>query len=117
MQFTQLKLEHWKPVSWSIPQVAKMQNILTGFLVLHIEVPRSPGLVNFVSAVAYHFCQALPAAFTQPGDHLLDEPCRYIIAFKASSPLLRHCLEGQTCLPVYRRAISARLLSSALKIS
>ena len=37
---------------------------------------RSPGLVNFVTALAYHFCLALPAAFTQPGDHLLAEPCR-----------------------------------------
>ena len=27
----------------------------------------SPGLVKFVSAVAYYFCLALPAAFTQPG--------------------------------------------------
>ena len=33
------------------------------------------GLVNFVPAVAYHFCPALPAAFTQPGDHLLAQPC------------------------------------------
>ena len=33
------------------------------------------GLVNFVPAVAYHFCLALPAAFKQPGDHLLAEPC------------------------------------------
>ena len=32
---------------------------------------RSPDLVNFVTALAYHFCLALPAAFTQPGDHLL----------------------------------------------
>ena len=37
---------------------------------------RSPGLVNFVTAPAYHSCLALPAAFTQPGDHLLAEPCR-----------------------------------------
>ena len=29
-----------------------------------------PGLVRFVSALAYHFC----LAFTQPGDHLLAEP-------------------------------------------
>ena len=29
----------------------------------------SPGLVNFVPAVAYHFYLALPVAFTQPGDH------------------------------------------------
>ena len=32
-------------------------------------------MVNFVTAVAYHFCLALPAAFTQPGNHLLAEPC------------------------------------------
>ena len=25
-----------------------------------------PGLVNFVPAVAHHFCPSLPAAFTQP---------------------------------------------------
>ena len=37
---------------------------------------RSPGLVNFVAAVAYHFCLAFPAAFTQPGTHLLAAPCR-----------------------------------------
>ena len=36
---------------------------------------RTPGLVNFVPALAYPFCLALPAAFTQPGDHLLVEPC------------------------------------------
>ena len=39
--------------------------------------PRAPGLVNFVAALAYHFCMALPAAFTQPGDRLLAEPCKY----------------------------------------
>ena len=33
---------------------------------------RAPGLVNFVTA--YHFCLNLPAAFTQPGNHLLAEP-------------------------------------------
>ena len=31
-------------------------------------------MVNFVAAVAYHSCLALPAAFTQPGAHLLAEP-------------------------------------------
>ena len=30
--------------------------------------------MNFVLAVAYHFCLALPAAITQPGAHLLAEP-------------------------------------------
>ena len=36
---------------------------------------QSQGLVNFVPALAYHFCPAFPAAFTQTGDHLSDEPC------------------------------------------
>ena len=27
----------------------------------------APGLVNFITAVAYHFCLSLAAAFTQPG--------------------------------------------------
>ena len=36
---------------------------------------RAPGLVNFVPALAYHFCLNLPAAFTQPGARLLVEPC------------------------------------------
>ena len=31
--------------------------------------------MRFLPAVAYHFCLALPAAFTQPGDRLLAEPC------------------------------------------
>ena len=38
---------------------------------------QSPGLVNFVPAVAYHFCLNLPAAFKQPGARLLAEPCRF----------------------------------------
>ena len=39
---------------------------------------KSPGLVNFVTALAYLFCLALPAAFMQPGYHLLAEPCACI---------------------------------------
>ena len=31
--------------------------------------------MHFVPAVAYYFCLALPAAFTQPWDHLVAEPC------------------------------------------
>ena len=37
---------------------------------------RSPGLVNIAAAVAYHFCLALPAAFTQPGGRLKPSPVR-----------------------------------------
>ena len=35
----------------------------------------APCLVEFIPAVAYHFCLALPTAFTQPGAHLLAGPC------------------------------------------
>ena len=34
-----------------------------------------PGWVNFVPALAYHFCLALPAAFTQPGNGNSAQPC------------------------------------------
>ena len=35
-------------------------------------------MVNFVTALAYHFYRTLHAAFTQPGDHLFAEPCTEI---------------------------------------
>ena len=35
---------------------------------------RSPGLVNFVPSVAYHFCLNLPWNFSQPGAHFLAQP-------------------------------------------
>ena len=42
---------------------------------------RSPGLVNFVTALDHHICLALPAAFTQPGAHLLAKPCTHCIHY------------------------------------
>ena len=39
----------------------------------------SSGWVNFVAAVAYHFCLTLPEAFTQPGAHLFAGPCTVLI--------------------------------------
>ena len=48
-----------------------------------------PGLVKFVAAVAYHFCQALPAAFKQPGNNLLAEPCTTFV-LNAILTLLRY---------------------------
>ena len=35
--------------------------------------------MSFDPAVAYHFCLALPAAFTQPGAHPLAEPCTPVL--------------------------------------
>ena len=34
-----------------------------------------PGLVNYVPAVAYHFCLNLLVAFSQPGNGLIVKPC------------------------------------------
>ena len=47
----------------------------------------SPGLVNFIPAVAYHFYLNLPAAFSQPGNVNLTHPCMYLLSV---SPLSYH---------------------------
>ena len=46
---------------------------------------QSPGLVKFVPAVAYHSFLALPATFTQSGDHFLAEPCKDAVSFLSES--------------------------------
>ena len=48
----------------------------------------SPGLVNFVSAVAYLFCLNLPAAFSQAGDHNFASPCIF-------NPLMGHDVKAK----------------------
>ena len=35
-----------------------------------------PRFSEFVPALAYHICLALPAVFTQPGAHLEAKPCK-----------------------------------------
>ena len=35
----------------------------------------APGLVNFITAVAYHFCPSLPATLTQPGVSTFADLC------------------------------------------
>ena len=39
-------------------------------------IRRAPGLVKFVTAVAYHFCLNLPRASSQPGARGLADSCR-----------------------------------------
>ena len=56
---------------------------------------QSPGLVNFVTALAYHFCLPLPAAFTQPGDHLIAKPC--ICALILHNIFRLHCIVTSSC--------------------
>ena len=40
-----------------------------------LSQPGNENLVNFVPAVAYHFCLNLPAAFTQPGALTFADVC------------------------------------------
>ena len=54
-----------------------LQNIPLGCLayVQRLAKVGAPGLVNFTTAVAYHFCPSLPAAFMQPGASTLADLC------------------------------------------
>ena len=44
--------------------------------------------MNFVRAVAYHFCLNLPEKFSQPGDHFLAHPCMYHHLLQMSPELM-----------------------------
>ena len=62
-------LEIWNEDEWN------EVNLTVIDIQISAEV-RAPGLVNFITAVAYHFCQSLPEAFTQPGVSTSAELCR-----------------------------------------
>ena len=54
----------------------KAEHFLTIALILQGSAKRRfPGCENFVPALAYHFCLALPAEFSQPGKRLFAGPC------------------------------------------
>ena len=61
---------------------------------------RAPGFVNFITAVAYHFCPSLPAAITQPGASTLADLCTLAASHNRSYselpvPLSAACTVGQ----------------------
>ena len=61
-------------VSPSFPFPCNREGV-TGPPLQEISIRPFPGLVNFVPAVAYLFCLNLPAAFSQPGNGLIEIPC------------------------------------------
>ena len=68
---------------------------------IHVQISAkvgAPGLVNFITAVAYHICPSLPAAFTQPGVHLIAEPCTLTWA-ASRSPLFPLRLQIEHKIP------------------
>ena len=44
-----------------------------------ISIRPFPGLVNFVPAFAFLFCLNMPAAFSQPGNGLIEIPCTSLV--------------------------------------
>ena len=59
-----------------------------------------PGLVNFVLAVAYHFCLNVLAGYSQPGNSLIVKPCIHSLrrgGLKAMQGIKsQFSIEGQT---------------------
>ena len=55
-----------------------------------------PGLVNYVPAVAYHFCLNLLVAFSQPGNGLIVEPCT--VSHNKLPQGFCHVFSESTCL-------------------
>ena len=60
---------------------------------------------NFITAVAYHFCPSLPAAFTQPGASTLAELCTILLADRFIISIFTDfesvILTGSSCGPHY----------------
>ena len=57
---------NWQ-VSWLVAGWINLANVQRSAKV------GGPGLVNFITAVAYHICPSLPAAFTQPDESTLAD--------------------------------------------
>ena len=67
--------------------------------------------MKFVPAIAYHFYLAMPAAFTQPGAHLLAQPCysyTYLASFMRSPLFIKCTVSLQSCRSDAWRGSSSR---------
>ena len=74
-----------------------------------------PSFVNFVTAVAYHFCLTLPRAFSQPGKHSFGNPCTYCLKINALflmfSLFFIHNLRLDEVRPILMRDLVVYLMS------
>ena len=69
----------------------------------------APGLVNFITAVPYHFCPSLPAAFMQPGASTLADLC---ISCPHSPAHVSHVVEIASVSEVFSYLALLRLCPS-----
>ena len=71
----------YPPIIWAYPYFICPLSVHAHLIsARHLYIQGSPkecfpGLVNFVTAVAYHFCLNLSRAFSQPGQHSFGDPC------------------------------------------
>ena len=86
----------YPPIIWAYPYFICPLSVHAHLIsARHLYIQGSPkecfpGLVNFVTAVAYHFCLNLPRAFSQPGKHSFGDPC--ILNLKVLHAYSHHAL-------------------------
>ena len=69
--------------------------------------------MNFDIAPAYHFCLALPVAFTQPGAHLLADPCSWQAGRRVAAHSSPTSESGERGSKIYVSGFAATLNSPA----
>ena len=67
-------MERLPSAEWFPPITGRVLHVFISFI-QEISTRQFPGLVNFVPAIAYHFCLNLAAAFSQLGNSLIEIPC------------------------------------------
>ena len=75
--------------------MALQKNVLQGS-----ANPQTPGLVNFVTAVAYHVCLKLPREFLQPGKHSCGDSCLYLPSLPYSHHAICYMAAAALQLPM-----------------
>ena len=75
----------------------KRAHSLSIYVVQISAIRRVPGLVNFILALAYYYCLALPAEFMQPEAHILAQPCNSYIYLTLH---FARCLFGELLSPL-----------------
>ena len=86
-----LKFCHDRGHPLSVYADFRIFNLLSPLVVQGWAKMRAPGLVDFVPAVANHFCLNLPRKFSQPWAHFLAQPCTLFGTFcstKSTQPYI-----------------------------
>ena len=69
--------------------------------------------MNFASVLAHHICLALPVAFTQPGAHVLADPCSWQAGRRVAAHSSPTSESGERGSKIYVSGFAATLNSPA----